>query len=195
LMQLGDLIFFLLTVVMGIVDFIPTFMYWIQSLVSKGVAKALNAPIAKRNWLDWIFTAVWVVVGAISLLVSKPPSIFTLFVFLAFKGGADLGAKVLYGIHDLRVLKAGTLMKGALFMAVVVAALPSILFLLTWKLFYQLLLNVSAGLLGASVSRVSFYLWVAGMIFGAVFGAVRSRGEEGILLRGELALVMGSVFL
>ncbi len=194
-MQLGDLIFFLLTVIMGVVDFIPTFLYWIQSLVSGGVARALNAPIARRNLLDWIFTVTWLAVGALSLLVSRPPSIFTLFIFLAFKGGADLGAKLLYGIHDLRMLKSGTIVKGALFMAIVVAALPSILFLLTWKLFYQILLSVSAGLLGASVSRVSFYLWLAGMIFGVVFGAVRSKGEEGILLRGELALVMGSIFL
>ncbi|GEM_PF-2371230 len=194
-MHLGDYIFLLLTAVMGIADFIPTLLYWIQSLMSKGVARALNAPIAKRNWLDRIFTIIWVAVGAVSLLVSRPPSIYTLFVFLAFKGGADLGAKVLYSIHDFRVLKAGTPMRGALLMAVLVAALPSIIFLLTWKLFYQLLLNVSAGLLGASVSRVSLYLWLAGMVFGAVFGALRSRGEGGILLRGELALVMGSVFL
>ncbi len=194
-MQLGDLIFFLLTVVMGVIDFIPTVLYWFQSIVSRGVARVLDAPIARRNGLDWLFTAVWLVVGVLSLLISKPPSIFTLFVFLAFKGGADLGAKVIFGVHDLRKFRKRTIMGHMVFMAVLVAAVPSILFLLTWKLFYQLLLSASAGLLGVSVSRLSLYLWVGGVIFGAAFGAVRSRGEEGILLRGELALVMGSVLL
>ena len=194
-MQLGNLIFFLLTVVMGVVDFIPTVLYWFQSIVSRGVARALNAPIAGRNSLDWLFTAVWLAVGALSLLVSRPPSIFTLFVFLAFKGGADLGAKMIFGIHDLRKFRGRTILRHMVFMAVLVAAVPSILFLLTWKLFYHLLLSVSALLLGVSVSKLSLYLWVGGVVFGAAFGAIRARGEESILLRGELALVMGSVLL
>ncbi len=191
-MSVGELTFFLSTVVLGIVDFIPTVLYWVQSLFSRGVAKALDAPVARRNWLDWVFTLAWLAVGAISLLVSSPPSVFTLFVFFAFKSGADLGAKVVYGVHDIRVMKTRRFVTGPLFVALMIAALPSILFLLSWKLFYHLLLNVGAGLLGASVSKASFYLWLGGVLFGGAFGAVRSRGEKGILLRGELALVLGS---
>ncbi len=194
-MHPGNLIFFLLTLLMGVADFIPTVLYWFQSLVSRGVAKVLDAPIAKRNWLDWLFTTVWLAVGAMSLLVSRPPSIFTLFVFLAFKGGADLGAKMIFGLHDLRKLKGRTILRHMVFMAVLVASVPSILFFLTWKLFYNFLLSVSAVLLEVSVSKLSFYLWAGGVVFGVAFGAIRSWGEEGILLRGELALVMGSVLL
>ncbi|MDK2373326.1 MAG: hypothetical protein QI197_08125 [Candidatus Korarchaeota archaeon] len=191
-MSLGELVFLLLTVVLGIVDFVPTVFYWIQSLFSRGLAKALDAPVARRNWLDWIFTLTWLAVGAISLLMSNPPSVFTLFVFLAFKSGVDLGAKLMYGVHDLKVMKTRRFVTGPLFVALMIAALPSILFLLSWKLFYHLLLNVSAGLLGVPVSKASFYLWLGGVFFGGAFGVLRSRGEEGILLRGELALVLGS---
>ncbi len=189
-MEPGHLIFLLLTVVMGVVDFAPTVFYWFQSLASRGVARLLGSPLAKRNWKDWVFTVTWLMVGLLSVLISKPPSVFTLFLFLAFKGGADLGAKLIYSIHDFRIV--GRRAIGPLALAVAASALPSILFLLTWKAFYHLLLNASAGILGIAVSKLSFDLWLYGLLFGMLFGIFRSMGESGVLLRGELAVVIGA---
>ncbi len=189
--MVADILFFLLTVVMGLLDFAPTVFYWIQSLMSKAVAKVTWSKLAKRNAVDWLYTLSWILVGLLALIIVRPPSLFTLFVFLAFKSGSDLGTRVVYSIHDLRLL--GKLKPISLSLAL--AAAPSLLFIVAWRAFHQVLLNVSASVLGVTISDLSINLWIWGLLYGLLLGLVRSRGEEGILLRGELMLVLGGALL
>ncbi len=185
------MMFFLLTVLMGVLDFIPSAAYAIQSLMSRGVVKVFGANVAKRSFLDWIYILVWVSAGVLSLYVKRPPSVLTLFIFLTFKGGADLGARAIYMVHDASLLRHKGLSK-VIATSIVLATLPSIIFFISWGIFQQLFTSLSATILGISMNSFPYYLWAAGISFGIIFGVIRSIGEGGILLRGELFLVMGS---
>ncbi len=187
---LSDVTFILLTVLMGIIDFIPSMAYALQSVTSKFL---VSGNVAKRNALDWIYTLVWITVGIVVLIISRPVSVMTLFVFLTFKSGSDLGARAIYIIHDAALLKEKSFSK--LFaVSVLMASLPSLLFIMIWRTFQHLFTYASALFLGVSTNNLPLYLWMVGIAFGLAFGVVRSKGESGILLRGELFLVMGSSF-
>ncbi len=189
--MVADVLFFLLTMVMGLMDFLPTLAYWIQSVMSRAMAKVTRSKLAKRKAMDWLYTFSWISVGLFTLITVRPPSLFTLFVFLAFKSGSDLGTRVVYSVHDLKLLRKLRLVA----ISLTLAAIPSLTFLVIWRAFHQVLLNLSASLLRVTVSDLSFKLWLAGLIYGLLLGAIRSRGEEGILLRGELMLVLGGALL
>ncbi len=189
--MLADVLFFLLVVIMGLMDFLPTLAYLIQSLVSKAVAKVTRSKLAKRNAIDLIYTLSWILVGLLALIAVKPPSLFTLFVFLAFKSGSDLGSRIVYSVHDLKLLRRIKVIA----ISLLLAAIPSMFFIIIWRTFNQILLNVSASLLRVTVSDLSLKLWLSGLIYGLLLGTIRSKGEEGILLRGELMLVLGGALL
>jgi len=71
--------------------------------------------------------------------------------------------------------------------ALALTSVPSLLFLLTGWLTLQATSVLVTRVLGLSLNLISLGLWVAGISFGLVFRALRSRGEEGVL-----ALVLGS---
>ncbi len=185
-----DVMFTLLTILMGAIDLIPSIAYAMQSMMSKTVG-IFGAKVARRNFLDWIYIAIWVTVGILSLYLSRPASILTLFIFFTFKSGSDLGARAIYAIHDAVLLRRKS--SKIIATAIILASIPSVIFIMIWEIFQQLFTSVSASILGISMSRFPYYLWIAGILFGATFGIIRSGRENGILLRGELFLVMGSL--
>ncbi len=197
-MSIASILFTLLTLIMGIVDFMPSIAYLIQSIMSKGASKLPGIKMARRNSLDMFYIVAWISVGLLSLYISQPLSIFTLFIFLTFKSGSDLGVRVSYSIHDILLLRSkgeSRWLTRLISTSIILAALPSVIFLTSWEIFQQIFTSLSAELLGIAVSELPYYLWISGTLFGVIFGAIRSRGESGVLLRGEFFLVMGSLML
>ncbi len=167
--------------------------YLLQKIVSSAVSRVLRAPLAESSPLDRVYTASWVLAAAAGAWISRgsglPAMIATA---LAFKSGSDLGSRLVYSIHDLSLLSRGGGLRSAVSKALALTSVPSLLFLLTWWLTLQATSVFVTRVLGLPLNLVSLGLWVAGISFGLAFGALRSRGEEGVLLRGELALVLGS---
>ena len=167
--------------------------YLMQGLASSAISRAIRAPLAERRPLDRIYTITWVLAAAVGAWISRQSSVFTILaVALAFKSGADLGSRVIYSVHDLSLLGQAKGLRSAVSRALALASLPSLFFLLSWWLFQQAASLAVRVFLGLRLDLVALALWLLGVAFGLAFGAARSRGEPGILLKGELALVLGS---
>ncbi len=110
-------------------------------------------------------------------------------IFLSFKSGADLGSRIAYGFHDMSLLEGKSIAKRIIGIAVGIAALPSLFFLVIWKVFQGILSSLASEFLGVGVDALTLSLWAIGLAFGLLYGILRSRSESGILLRGELAHV------
>ncbi len=167
--------------------------YLMQGLASSAISRAIRAPMAERRPLDRVYTLTWILAAAVAAWISRESGVFTvLAVALAFKSGADLGSRAVYSVHDLTLLGQARGLRSAVSRALALASLPSLFFLLSWWLLQQAASLAVKVLLGLRLDLVALTLWLLGVAFGLAFGAARSRGEPGILLRGELALVLGS---
>ncbi len=197
-MSPGEAVLLVLSAAMASADAAVSAAYLLQGRAAAALSWATGAAAAERRGLDRVYTLVWLAAGAAALWELRPPPILAVPTILSFKSGADLGSRVIYASHDLSLLRrsgagAGVLGR-ALGRVVALSAVPSILFLVVWWIFGQSVGAAASILMGSGLSP-GLGLWALGAAFGAAFGAVRSRGERGILLGGELALVAGSALL
>jgi len=163
-----------------------------QGLASKLASKMAGVGLAKPNLMDRLYTAAWLLAGTAGIwLVGLKISIISISIFFSFKSGADLGSRIAYGFHDISLLKGQSIAKRIIGKAVGVAALPSVFFLVLWGVFQRVLSSLASEFLGVGLDVLTLSLWVFGPLFGLLFGALRSKNESGILLRGELFLVLG----
>jgi len=140
------------------------------------------------------YTLVWILAGIIGdLSLPQPISLDGFMVLIAFRGGANLGTRVIFGLHDTRLVKEATsdssiirLVSIAFQMGLAVEAL----FLLAWGLLYKFLYLTVRTAFGVSANTLMVVLWISGLIFGILLATIRSRGTEGFLLRDEIGIVL-----
>ncbi len=192
LFQLEKVLLLFLSLALFITSLMVSLAYLMQNIASKLTSKLIGVKLAQSRVIDRLYTAAWLFAGVLGIWLSGLKiSMLAISAFFAFKGGADLSSRVEYGFHDLSLLKGKSFPKRIIGKAVGVAALPSVFFLIIWKLFQQILSSLASEFLGIRVDTLVLWLWAAGLVFGLLFGVIRSRGEEGILLKGELALILG----
>ncbi|WP_457752597.1 hypothetical protein [Thermococcus sp.] len=118
-----------------------------------------------------------------------------LLTFLTFRNGATISKKLIYGIHDANLIKESAGDKkilGLINRAVGLGILSEILFLFLfiWALSYRAITIGMNALLRLGLNELVLYLWIAGVVFGAVFGMFIAHNNKGILLQNEVMLVL-----
>lgn len=190
--QVENLVLLFLSLALFISDMLLSLAYIMQGFASRLTSKMARVRLAQPNLMDRSYTIAWLLAGIAGIwLVGLKISTISILYSSPSKSGADLGSRIAYGFHDMSLLEGKSIAKRIIRKAVGIAALPSVFFLVIWKVFQRILSSLASELLGVGVDVLTLSLWIAGLAFGLLYGILRSRGESGILLRGELALVLG----
>lgn len=149
---------------------------------------------ARAKTFGIIYTIIWLVAGVAGvLMLDNPLSLGGIMVFLAFRGGANLSTRVLFGIHDTKLIKLKTedsKIIGLVSIAFQIGIAVEVLFLLMWGLLYKFLYLTVRTAFGVDVNIIMITLWGTGLIFGFIFAAIRSRGAQGFLLKDEIGIIL-----
>ncbi len=163
---------------------------------SKLMAKIFRIQIPKneKSRYEILFTITWIIVGIYALKSFKNTNMLLgILAFLTFRNGATISKKLIYGVHDANLIKESAgdnKILGLINRAVGVGILAEVLFLFIWAISYKAITVEIRTLLGLGLNKLILYLWIAGVIFGAVFGMFISHNNRGILLQNEVALVL-----
>lgn len=141
-----------------------------------------------------IYTVVWLAVGIAGLFtLDNPLSLGGFMVLLAFRGGANLGKRVVFGLHDRKLIKQksqDTRIMRLVSLALQMGLIVEILFLLIWGLSYNFLYYTVRTTLGVDVNILMIALWIAGLAFGFIYAYLRGRLAQGFLLKDEIGIVL-----
>jgi len=144
---------------------------------------------------------IWVIIGLIGiLLLENLFSLGTLFVFLAFRSGATLSKRFIFGIHDIKVMKnnfsEGKITK-IISRIVEIAIFTELLYLLAWAIFYRALNTSVKTIFEIEGSIFILFIWLIGLLYGIIFSLIQTIFSKGFLLKNEIGialLVSGELF-
>ncbi len=151
----------------------------------------VDIPKDDERSYGWLHTLTWIAVGVWAVWKLRSAGVLAeFFGFLSFRSGANVTRTLVYGLHDQGILKEyseggilsliGNVMKFSLLMETV--------FMASIALAYKTLSITE----GPRISAGGFILslWVAGLIFGLVFGWFTTRGHRGVLLQNVAPVVL-----
>jgi len=151
----------------------------------------IDVPRNEKKGLERLFTVIWVIFGIYGALRVRWDVLAMVFAFLAFRSGANVSRTLVYSIHDGKIIgrhaKEGRAL-GIIGKAVRISLLLEGLFVIAFALAYKVI-STTAGPARGSASIFIAELWILGLAFGAVFGWLIARNNEGILLENQIAVV------
>lgn len=192
-MNLELILTYILLIPFVLISLIISMAGVLLSATGKAVARILRVqlPGDEKRRYRFLFTAVWVAAGIYAVRQLENTNPLVLFLtFLTFRNGASIVMKFIYGVHDAAVIGEHTKDSRVLALAgraVRLAVLTEVLFLLVWAVSYR---TITVSIKGTGFSAFLLYLWIAGAVFGALFGVFIARGNRGILLQDELSIVL-----
>lgn len=158
----------------------------------------------RMKWLQRGYSLSWILVGISVCLVLIVPegSLITLLpsyfiLFFTFRSGANLTSRVIRGHHDQGVIRrlsddtktSSRLLSKIVVTSVVLGLIMSILFVSVWAVIYVLFSASIRMAFELGFNIYSLIVWLSGLGFGIIYGAVLSRGAPFLLLRDEIAIV------
>ncbi|ASJ06304.1 hypothetical protein A3L08_02635 [Thermococcus pacificus] len=154
-------------------------------------ALRVDVPRNEKKGLERLFTLIWVAIGLWASFKVRWNYLAMLFAFLAFRSGANITRTLVYSIHDGKVLEKYAGDSRALSLlsrAVRASLLLEGLFVFAFGLAYK---AISMTARPGEFSRGLFILelWLAGLVFGALFGWLIARNNRGILLENQIVVV------
>ena len=197
---------FTIEIILAYMILIPFIMFnlfflsgsFFQGRVSKLLLKILkaNEKLKEPYYVKFkIFNiTIWIIVGLLFFLsLNNPFSLGGLMVLLAFRSGASLIRRFIFGLHDVKILKdhfsESNVMDMVLFI-VRFGVVIELLFMLIWGILYQYL-NVSINsLFGIEVNLLTLFLWIAGFVYGFIFSVIQSLISKQFLLKNELGIAI-----
>ncbi len=154
----------------------------------------LNLPENEKRGWERLYTVIWLAVGLGAFITlwgwSLTRVVAAIFGFLAFRSGANVTRTLVYGFHDRRIIEehgGGEGILGVMARATQLSLLLEIVFIVAFALAYKVF-SVAVNP-GVGANTFILYLWLAGLLFGAVFGWLITRNNRGILLRNIIATV------
>ena len=168
-----------------------------QKKVSKFLQKILGEDDQSKDSRYTKFKIVnlfiWIAVGGIAVFfLVNPFSLGALIVFLAFRSGATLCKRFIFGIHDVKIMKrqlSDKKITKIISLVLKVSIIVELLFLLIWGILYHYLsvsVKTSFGLEG---NILAFFLWNAGLIYGFI-SVIQSSLTKQFLLKNEIGIVL-----
>ena len=152
----------------------------------------INVPGNQKKTLERLFTPVWIIVGLYGAWKVRWDYLAMLFAFLAFRSGANVSRTLVYSIHDGRIIGRYTSedrVFGILGKAVKVSLLLEGTFIVAFALAYKAL-SLTTTSTGTSTTLFVMTLWLAGLVFGAIFGWFIARNNDGVLLEDKITVVL-----
>ncbi|WP_297463845.1 hypothetical protein [Thermococcus sp.] len=148
----------------------------------------------KKGW-ERLYTLIWLAVGLWAFWKlwgwSLTRVVAAVFGFLAFRSGANITRTLVYSLHDRKIIEEYTGDSRLLRIvgrATELSLLLESLFVVSFALLYKTL-SVTLNPGGRSASAFILYLWLAGLLFGLLFGWFIARNNRGILMRNAIATV------
>ena len=148
----------------------------------------------KKGW-ERLYTIIWLAVGLWAFWKlwgwSLTRVAAAVFGFLAFRSGANITRTLIYSLHDRKIIEGYTgesKALGVIGRATRLSLLLESLFVVSFALLYKTL-SVTLNPGGRSASAFILYLWLAGLLFGLLFGWFMARNNRGILMRNAIATV------
>jgi len=133
-------------------------------------------------------------VGGISVfLLDNIISLGALIVFLAFRGGAALSKRVIFGIHDVKIMKhqlSNKKITKIISFMIKVGIIVELLFLLILGILYRYLSDSVKTTFGIEVNILAIFLWIAGFIYGIIFSVIQSSLSKQFLLKNEIGIAL-----
>ena len=172
------------------------------SLFQKKVSKFLRNILkeegkvadAHYNKFKLINILIWVAIGSIMVfLVDNLISIGALIIFLAFRSGATLSIRFIFGIHDIKIMKdqvSDKKLTKIISLVFRVGLILELLFLLVWGVLYRYLSLTVKTTFGLEANLMTLFLWVAGFIYGIIFSVIQSSLSKQFLLQNEIGIML-----
>lgn len=136
---------------------------------------------------------IWITIGTINVLnLDNLISLGSILVFIAFRGGAALSKRLIFGIHDIKLMKSHSSDKKIakiISLAVKIGIIIELLFLLLWGISYKYLSVSIKSNFGIDVNILVIILWIVGFIYGLIFSAIQSSFTKHFLLKNEIGIV------
>lgn len=152
----------------------------------------IDVPGNQKKTRERLFTLICVVVGIYGVWKVRWDYLAMLFAFLAFRSGANVSRTLVYSIHDGRIIEryiSDDRVFGILGKAVKVTLLLEGMFIVAFALAYKAL-SLTTTSTGTSTTLFVMALWLAGFVFGAIFGWFIARNNDGILLEDQITVVL-----
>jgi len=197
---------FTIEIILAYMILIPFIMFnlfflsgsFFQGRVSKLFLKILkaNEEIKESYYVKFkiLNITIWIIVGLLFLLsLNNPFSLGGLMVLLAFRSGASLIRRFIFGIHDVKILKDHFSERKSMDMVLFIVrfgVVIELLFMLTWGILYQYLSVSVNSLFGIEVNLLTLFLWIAGFVYGAIFSVIQSLISKQFLLKNELGIAL-----
>ena len=148
-----------------------------------------------------IHLIIWITVGVINVLnLDNIISLGSIIVFISFRGGVTLSKRLIFGIHDIKLMKSHLSNKRIAklaSLAVKISIIIELLFLLLWGISYKYLSISIKSNFGLDVNILTIILWIAGFIYGLIFSFIQSSLTKHFLLKNEIGIVLllsGEIF-
>ena len=195
--MLGELLSLFLLATFLLINVILAFMRVFGSLAGMAWRKALrlDIPENEKKGIEKVYTVIWLAVGIWAFWKlwgwSATRIMAAIFGFFAFRSGANITRTLIYGLHDQRIIEEYTDDSSVLRIigtATKLSLLLETIFIVSFALVYKTL-SVTVNPNGKSASTFILYLWLAGLLFGLLFGWFIARNNRGILLRNAIATV------
>jgi len=197
---------FIIELIFGYMIMIPFIMFnlffligsFFQGRVSKFLLKILkaNEEIKESHYVKFkiLNISIWIIVGILFVLsLDNPFSLGGLMVLLAFRSGASLIRRFIFGIHDVKIMKNHSSKSKVMDMVSFIikfGVVIELLFILIWGILYQYL-NVSVNsLFGIEGNLLTLFLWIAGFLYGFILSVVQSLISKQFLLKNELGIAL-----
>ena len=166
----------------------------VASLIQKFIQplKAHNGSYYKQFKLFNMI--IWIMIGLFFFLtLNNPFSIGGIMVLLAFRSGASLSRRFIFGFHDTMIMKKNLSEKKVMKLIIFIfrfAIIIDLLFVLTWGILYRYLSVSITSLFGIEVNFLTLFLWVGGIIYGTIIAVIQSVISKQFLLKNEIGIAL-----
>jgi len=169
-----------------------------QKKVSKFMQKILREEEkfkdSQYKKFKYINILIWIAVGSINVFfLDEPISLGALIVFLAFRSGATLSKRFIFGIHDVKIMKHHLSDKKTtkiISFMLRIGIIVELLFLLIWGILYQYLSVSIKTTFGIEVNILAILLWITGFIYGIILSVIQSSLSKQFLLKNEIGIAL-----
>jgi hypothetical protein len=197
-MTITVLIAFLILIPFIFINIFLWFGSFLQKRISTFLLKKFGAlENFKRSHykkFNLFHSIIWISVGLLNvLLLDEKISLGTIIIFLAFRSGANLSKRFIFGIHDTIIIKknfSNSKVETKLTFLVRLGTITELSFLVIWGVLYQYLSVSVKSLLGVEVNLLVIMLWIIGFIYGILSSLILSKISDQILLQNEFGIAM-----
>lgn len=178
------------------------FLFSMGSIFQKRISKFLRNILKEEgkiadvhyNKFKLVNIFIWVATGSIMVFfLDELISIGALIIFLAFRSGATLSIRFVFGIHDVKIMKdqvSDKKLTKIISLVFRVGLIVELLFLLVWGILYRYLSLTVKTIFDLEANLFALFLWIVGFIYGIVFSVIQSRLSKQFLLQNEIGIML-----